>query len=1070
MGWDSHSNTFTISTQQTDSFPLISSDQFAQLQRVINALPPGADSWETLKDTYSRLGLDDDILYSLFLKLSLKVGVDWKDKWEGAKVSLEERGAKFGLSSDAGGGGAGSREAMGEIKRDKGKIGSARLPKDRRSEGLSVLKARLDEVKPVRRRAEERRTGDERPARPQTSWIPDRASSTPGRMTGRQPSPPRSTTREFLVDTHHGASSSDDYVGVPHIRPEGHHHRNHRVSSPSRAHPKDSSQRNSTPLAPRLSHDLTPRISRRSAVLPQSSIVNSRRPISTVSPSAPVNSYVIPTALEETADHFRRVSLLSRAFGRWRDLQAYIIDREARVEQLVKIHRMRWMIDLLKDRTMKGLEMVAMAEREDGVRVARLRARMFAYWKKRALENVRSRRHKEREERLLAASMVVRNARSSLLLAKVFKHWYRSTLESRATRFHRETLIGQAFSEWRLKCSQLMKLNSHALEFAQASDDIHLSFLFGQWKYRTILLLNEKDMANTHSRGLLRSWLVMWKQQSKLGQEQRLLQQHADTYKDRRLLKYSFASWRRRLARIRAMSDECDAVIDVKNTAIVSRCLNQWTIEYSGGLFSRALTTRRARRTLQNWKARYEWVTVDLEDRALVMLEAIETKALHSCLDQWQDVIRKHDQHLAAASLFADRATMIRALRGWCEALVKKDTLVRKAEMACEYFLRQRAWRKWGDRMSRRRARALQLRVRAREKREIFTTWLALTRKSKADQVVVELFQQGVDERIRREYLQKWEQRVIDLRNREIQTQEHYERMVLRSVFNAWTGAILRHGEAYSLLESALFVRDQKLLRSSLKIWVRTSRRQLELERRLVLFTESNRLAKLELLFDRWRENSLRFTEQQAVVVREGALLRSTLKTWQRKTKLLPAVSFDKITTLRRAMGVWLSMSTDPSLREEADRTYRIRALERCLTIWRIKWDAKVALSRVRLSASRSFHATRPAVINRPSLSLNTTPSPISRSAPLAFSPSALRPSGLSASASPSHATSSGDQEDASARGGALYRSRNSGDHSTYSSRSTGSQHDSEGSAEYGLRARLRAAAARQQQERSNRS
>lgn len=407
MGWENRSSSLTASSQ-SDAFPLVSDDQAAVISTVIDALPPAASTWSAFTETYTKLGIDESEYYSLFLKLSLEVGRDWREKWHGAKASLEDRGVRVGGSK----GGAETR--AGARGHSTTLVGGVR---GKREGAHDALRARLDAVKPVPRGSPSQRPPSTPPAATYSSSRPPPPTTRP-KSTSFEPTVTRTATatRPFLVDSNHGASSSDDYVGVP-ARPRRSHLR--AESNPGLANPRPRPAAHERPLPP--SSAPRPLPPSHLAPHPAKSALSTRRPIDNASPSAAVKSVSLPTEVEDTSDRFRRFTLISRAWLRWREYRAFVLARETRLEKGLRIHLLKWSFDLWRERLGKALELQRAAERADDLRMARERALLFMAWKRKAGERIRERRHRELEERLLKASITVRATVANRLAGEVLQ-------------------------------------------------------------------------------------------------------------------------------------------------------------------------------------------------------------------------------------------------------------------------------------------------------------------------------------------------------------------------------------------------------------------------------------------------------------------------------------------------------------------------------------------------------------------------------------------------------------------------------------------------------------------------
>ncbi|KAK4690245.1 protein SFI1, partial [Phenoliferia sp. Uapishka_3] len=247
---------------------------------------------------------------------------------------------------------------------------------------------------------------------------------------------------------------------------------------------------------------------------PQKSALSSRRPISTSSPSAPHQSLVLLSEAEELADRFRRCTLLSRAWLRWVELYSYHITSRARVDRRVRICLLKPALERWKEGFEKKRVRGEMAAGFEKVRLGRLKARLFVGWEKKFEERVKERRQREREERLLGASVKVRGRHAAMLAREVLQHWYNLMLSTRATRFHRETLTGLALLRWKSQYSRRLAISSMADELALEHQSSLLSSVLNLWRNNTALLIRERELVGRVEEDMKRNWWRLWRKKT----------------------------------------------------------------------------------------------------------------------------------------------------------------------------------------------------------------------------------------------------------------------------------------------------------------------------------------------------------------------------------------------------------------------------------------------------------------------------------------------------------------------------------------------------------------------------
>lgn len=377
----------TESTSTQSEFPQITQEQFATLERVVAAVPAGAQDWASFEATYEQLGVDENEYYPLCLKLSMERGLDWRAKWETVKASFDERGISFG--------GAGGRGGHARAKS---------------AGGFDLLKAKVDQITTAS------------PRRPPSAPAPASSAPRPSTYTSRPrvdsthtttPRPAR-PTRSFLVEAVNGHSSSDDLVGVPSpvpwsTRPRGEH------SAPILPSPRQDASLIPAGSARREKHSSLPPTSSPSVKLnarfaEQSPRTSSAHPLldsylqSAPSPSSAPHSIALRTKSEIVADDFRRSSLLTGPWYTWRQKIALLRTRQENLDAARRVVLSRWVLARWREAMAREQELRRRLEIGRQVRrEATLRA-AFETWK----SKVEDRRRGEWEAGLRSAWEVVR--------------------------------------------------------------------------------------------------------------------------------------------------------------------------------------------------------------------------------------------------------------------------------------------------------------------------------------------------------------------------------------------------------------------------------------------------------------------------------------------------------------------------------------------------------------------------------------------------------------------------------------------------------------------------------------
>ncbi|ORY89358.1 hypothetical protein BCR35DRAFT_350358 [Leucosporidium creatinivorum] len=954
------SASFTTSSL-SEPFPALSPSQYATLERVVAALPSGARNWADFEETYKQLGLDEDEYYPLCLKLTFERGNDWREKWETAKASLEERGI------------------TGDSRDERGTARPTDSSKRRSGGGFDVLKARVDQVTSASPRRPPSAASPAPPAVTPRSTYTSRPRTTPTTNPTPRTSRP---TRPFLVETANGHSSSDDYVGVPSLAA--------RIARPwdERTAPILPSPRAEDNLiysatgARREKHSSLPPLASSS-----SPIVHSSRPLptpartpsahpflasrmhSTSSPKPASPSFAppptphsisLPTALELRADSFRRLSLLSLSWYNWRTRLSFLQTRQDNLDAARTVVLSRWVINRWREKLARVKEL---NRRGEIVKIARRDALLkgaFQTWK----SKVEDRRRQEWEAGLRGAWDLVRGRWKDKARRECFQHWRQMTLESKARRFRRETLLVTALSHWRRKATHLSDLNEDASALLAQNEHRAKALVFTIWRDKTALLGLERQIEMTKREKTLRSCWDYWGWRTRQEQDRRRLEDIADRFHADKQKRRALIAWRRRLQDVESLSLTCTAYRSHLNRKTLQSHLNHWIVEWSGRLLLHSRSLRQQQTLLARWRERYYRITIDLDARCSAFVDHSSRKVVEGCWDQWREAKVQKEEMERTAEEIGERWRAGRALKVWREALGRKEVQERKADVAREFFLQRAAWHMLVEKVAeRRRARWVEEKVRKR-KREMLLFWLAKTRQSQADRAACEAFQARIDARIASYALRKWTQRIVDVRAREHDATVLFEARLVRSTFKSWTERCIAVAELYDLADSFVVVKaggellgsqTPQLKASAFRHWLSVARRKQEHRRRLEDFLARKERKLLDETYGVWREKRLWDVEQRVVEMKRRREMEELLERWKERSSYLQALLTLKEHRRRRLLELWRSYTTHPALIARGKEWDFEVVAGRCFEIWRIKQQARAAVraaSRFRPNAS----------------------------------------------------------------------------------------------------------------------
>ncbi|KAI5480778.1 hypothetical protein MNV49_007184 [Pseudohyphozyma bogoriensis] len=502
--------------------------------------------------------------------------------------------------------------------------------------------------------------------------------------------------------------------------------------------------------------------------------------------------------------------------------------------------------------------------------------------------------------------------------------WQKATRESRATRFRREMLVAPAFNTWRKKSNDFLLLGEQAEELKLEREDEVKREMLRFWRMKAEHEFILKHHRREKEEAIVRAFWDFWVNKTRESTRIKEMEDLALEFNDNRRKVVALRRWRTKLHRIQSITT---TAIAFDSSHLLNRSLKQWIAEFSCTLLIQSRTVRSVRSCLRKWVTRYHHIAIELEGRAIAMSLRDDNQIKASCFDQWVDAVERR----RALIQQAEEVNEVRLLKvGWEKWRSRAEDVEmdeKKADLALEWFLQRRTWNVWVEKIAKRKVERWKAEQVMKRKKQVFHLWLAATRQAKAHQALVDEFKAAVDFRIIGEALAKWTHRVVDVRSRELEVQEQFDKKVSRRAFDIWTQAILKHSSDYSMVESFKLVKQEELAAKTFRHWLQVTRKAVELRRRLDRLLEQKRRTTLVDVFDKWRAGSLRSVEKDLVASLGRRRLESRMGQWMDKSKLLLAVRFDNDRIKRKTLLSWRAEIPDLTMRANAIRMDRDNVL-----------------------------------------------------------------------------------------------------------------------------------------------
>ncbi|GAA5925340.1 Sfi1p [Sporobolomyces koalae] len=993
------STSTSTSASTIEPFPTLTRSQHARLDRIINALPSDASTWADFKRRKEQLegetstedddddndndeqGRDDDI-YAISLKLVLQPGVTWQDKWRRVHQPASSPVVPVPTPS--------------------------RTPRLVKSE---VLQARIAQVKPYESEPEPSHVNPPS-TRPVTASrrrsIPVvLGPETPSKATQRS-ARPHTPVRDLLVrKTEPGHSSSDDYAGVPSLQDLALARRRNRDRELQRQHtglsepesrpqvttsdpaptrdrflPSQSVPFQSTPPRPSKHPLLERRLAELGIPAPASPSLAPTLPVPLTRASldrAPSRASTLER-LEAQADRFNRARLESTHFDAWRTLTRFEQSRfesvvDARTTWLKRCALRDWISASSRSRERSRREEwwheqnAARESRRDQVRTIGA----WRMWRDRFQVKINKKRQEEedlrkqqRELDLKAAKNQTVHMRDKRLLRQALESWRLKTLESVAFRFRLQHLPLHPIRKWRQalvhRQIHVETLESVADEVWTGSEHKRVERAFGHWRKKTRLSIAETAVETRLYQGIQHGVMTIWLDKTRHAIHLRHLQDLAQQSDARRLASRAFATWKSRLDRVTAHSEQASAFDATLAIRLGQRSLRTWSLSTLARRFYQKRTTSLAHRHLSKWVERLDHLEIDLESLSNEMIKTRNLKLATVSFEGWRAAINHRTRLAQAADAVYRDKVLARSLKGWHARIEHLELDQRKALVVREFFVQRGAWRIWFDKMQAcKQDKWIENRIRLR-KQQAFDFWVARTRQSQQDKRSIALVQQKNRKLTLQDRLATWKEQVIVRKELERESTILYESRLVDSSFKRWIIQTVSHADQLARADQFRALKAEELRDATFHRWLVSTRNCLALKERFASHVKMRRRKTLEDAFERWRERRLRRLEVQVRDRVESNTRQAVLVRWQAETQTLTALRVHRKNLLQRTFSSWKRWTPSVDLRLQAVE-HDGRTLMRCtVQRWSLKTSYRQAFRNTsgRLSMPRSIPSSSP--------------------------------------------------------------------------------------------------------------
>ncbi|KAL9715093.1 hypothetical protein Ac2012v2_001752 [Leucoagaricus gongylophorus] len=467
--------------------------------------------------------------------------------------------------------------------------------------------------------------------------------------------------------------------------------------------------------------------------------------------------------LEAEADQFREERLLGRCWGVWVQSYRWIMAQHTRVDQVrsalllrLAFHHWRSSFSSLK------------AINEDVIVLDNER-RICAFlnlWKKKLREKQQAKWQADMRNKM----DMIRDCQSRRMLRKAWSSWGQKYRSAFANQQYKAKILLVAYLKWKGIFQRVDKLEGRAEHLVVVRDERLLLRCWESWRVGALQTRTEKEMnRRVQARVVWQAWSV-WRRHT-------YDYRRVNLFRDRCLKNRFLSRWRTIMQNIGVLDARAAKHSARRDKILMCAILRVWLAHVRGKEVNRQRNQNLLSWSFLVWKKKVAQ-NRQQEELAAIFYQKTSIRVISTTLLQWQTVCILHRNAYEAASRF------------YVECLVKKTGLLwlSRFREGVEERKRQKLVKKLQDRQAAR----------------VLYRWLLLTRKRRRCVQAELLIQERLRQRLGRNAISHWTQRVISMRERELHAIETYNLKLERDAWTMFNSSLMRHKETLKLLEDHL--------------------------------------------------------------------------------------------------------------------------------------------------------------------------------------------------------------------------------------------------------------------------
>ncbi|KZT11400.1 uncharacterized protein LAESUDRAFT_734266 [Laetiporus sulphureus 93-53] len=583
--------------------------------------------------------------------------------------------------------------------------------------------------------------------------------------------------------------------------------------------------------------------------------------------------------------HARDTVVLRRAYKRWRGHLADRQDLCRRVASISDKRRMQTALELWK---------------------VKLKEKQQADWRNAMRTKMR----------------MVRERREASLLKEAWTKWRKAHQLQVAEQYHSRRLAVRFFSIWKTQLAQLDELDAAAEHLLYDRQERSQERYFDLWRREMVLRRTEREMTERVNLRIMGQALDVWKQHLNESQT-------ADTFHDLIIKKRALAAWKRAKARVQSLESKALKHLARQDDLLIRAVMRVWKAHERGRLLERVSNSRVLKQVWVTWKERLRRQR-DLEGLALAFSMRAHSTLASSSLQKWRQAYSAHQNAQEFAAEYFSRQLLVKTNLTWRLHLRARFKLAKQARIVSKLIIQRKYWKKWVEHLAQRR---LQKRLKEFENgmaRRYFEVWLETAKKKRQLKMAEEIMRQRIQMRLMAGALSRWINRVVDIKDRELQVNQRVRKKMLIIACKKWKTVCIRHVEELSLMESYQDVKREEMMRRMFYRWLTAARKVRH--RRLHL---------------QQREEELKLTADDFLLQKQKNIMFRAFGIWHAKTRSLPAVRLHAYHTKIKAWSVWRDAMPRALQAKAARQMDRTSVLAQAFEKWQKAYKTKIELKAV---------------------------------------------------------------------------------------------------------------------------